>query len=257
VAEEQLQSELLAILAHEIRNPLAGIIGYADIGEGDDLGPAATEIFGHIRTDADRLRRLVDNVLELARHESGNVDWSMVSLDVRALVDDLVRAYTPQCDLKNLLLRTNYDGLSRSALGNPDRIMQVLSNLLSNAVKFTADGGVIEIRACVEAVAANDPESPPIPAHEIDAWAPIDPTDDRRQFVRIDVSDTGPGMTEEVRERLFHKFSQGGTRQRTRGVGLGLYISRNIVLRHGGSIFVRSTIGQGSTFSVRIPVAPS
>jgi signal transduction histidine kinase len=133
----------------------------------------------------------------------------------------------------------------------------VLSNLLSNAVKFTSTGGVIEVKATVEAVAANDPESPPIPAHELDAWAPVDPSDDRRLFVRIDVVDTGPGMTEEVRERLFRKFSQGGTRQRARGVGLGLYISRNIVLRHGGSIFVRSAVGQGSTFSVRIPVTPA
>lgn len=256
VAEERRQSELLAILAHEIRNPLAGIIGYADIGEADDLGPEATEIFGHIRTDADRLRRLVDNVLELARHESGNVDWSMISLDVRELIDEVARGYGPQCELKRIGLTIDYEGLTPRALGNPDRLMQVLSNLLGNAVKFTPEGGSITVRAYPEAVAANDPEAPPIPAHDIDAWTPLEPSDDRRQFVRIDVIDTGPGMTEEVRQRLFRKFSQGGTRQRTRGVGLGLYISRNIVLRHGGSIFVASAPGQGSTFSARIPVSP-
>jgi signal transduction histidine kinase len=75
-----------------------------------------------------------------------------------------------------------------------------------------------------------------------------------QEFVRVDVSDTGPGMSEDVRSRLFEKFAQGSDHRRSSGVGLGLYISREIVVRHGGTIWVESELGRGSTFSLRIPV---
>ena len=75
------------------------------------------------------------------------------------------------------------------------------------------------------------------------------------EFIRVDVRDTGPGLTEETRQRLFQKFAQGSGKQRTKGVGIGLYISRNIIVRHGGTIFASSEPGQGSTFSFRLPVA--
>jgi len=254
VAEERRQGELLAILAHEVRNPLAGIIGYADIGKESELGEEATDLFDQIRRDAGRLKRLVDNVLELARHEAGNVDWSMAPFDVSEIIEEGVQSYQPACDSRGIELSCEYESGGLHAMGNPDRIMQVLSNLIGNAVKFTPEGGRITVRGCMESVAATDPEAPPAPATEIGAWTPMEPTAElRRDYVRVDVIDTGPGMTEDVRTRLFEKFSQGAGRQRTRGVGLGLYISRNIILRHGGSIFVRSEPGAGSTFSFRLP----
>ncbi len=258
LGEEKRQAELLSILAHEIRNPLAGILGYAEIGEDEvrDQQPETADLFANIGRDGERLRRLVDNVLELARHESGNVDWSVLPFDMRELVADVIRSFTPQCDVKKLTLVADTEGLDRFALGNPDRIMQVLANLVGNAVKFTPSGGTITVAARHESVASSDPRRPPLPATEIGAWSPTEVGDDSaKDFVRVDVTDTGPGMTEEVRERLFEKFAQGGGRQRTSGVGLGLYISRGIIRRHGGTIFVDSKLGEGSTFSFRLPVA--
>jgi signal transduction histidine kinase len=132
----------------------------------------------------------------------------------------------------------------------------VLSNLVGNAVKFAPESGRILVSARHESVAATDPEAPPIPASQIGAWTPTDPTDDSAlEFVRVDVSDNGPGMSPEVRARVFEKFAQAEGKARTKGVGLGLYISREIILRHGGTIFVESEVGKGTTFSFRIPVA--
>ncbi len=250
--EARRRTELLSILAHEIRNPLAGILGYSELGQEEETGESG-ELFGHIRHDAERLKRLVDNVLELARHESGNVDWSMAATDVAALVERTVISHRPSCEQKGIRLGMDTADLRGPALANADRLMQVLANLVGNALKFTPRGGSITISARHESVAANAPEAPPIAATEISAWTPGVQDDLVRDFVRVDVTDTGPGMDAELCSRLFEKFAQGGKR-RTKGVGLGLYISREIVQRHGGSIWAKSTLGKGSTFSFRVPV---
>jgi signal transduction histidine kinase/predicted ATPase len=257
--EEKRKSELMAILAHEVRNPLAGILGYSDIGEAgetEEVGLDSTEVFRRIRLDAERLRRLVDNVLELARHESGNVEWSMVPFDMNELFKGVIDSNRPICEQKQITMAVDTEGLQSKALGNPDRMMQVLANLIGNAIKFTPAGGRILLKARNESVAATDPKAPPMPASEIRAWTPMEPSDDIIQdFVRVDVSDTGPGMSEELRARLFEKFAQGAGRKRSSGVGLGLYISREIIVRHGGTIWVESELGKGTAFSFRIPVA--
>jgi signal transduction histidine kinase/predicted ATPase len=257
--EEKRKSELMAILAHEVRNPLAGILGYSDIGEAgetEEVGLDAIEVFRRIRLDAERLRRLVDNVLELARHEAGNVEWSIMPFDMTDLFKTVIDSNTPVCEQKQITITSNTDALHAKALGNPDRIVQVLANLVGNALKFTPAGGKINLVARNESVAATDPEAPPMPASEIRAWTPMEPSDDIVQdFVRVDINDTGPGMSEDLRARLFEKFAQGAGRKRSSGVGLGLYISREIIMRHGGTIWVESEIGRGTTFSFRIPVA--
>lgn len=259
LAEERRKSELMAILAHEIRNPLAGILGYSEIGEADeaaDMGLEVVDVFRHIRSDAERLRRVVDNVLELARHERGHVEWTMQPFDMAELIHAIVKSCQPACTVREVTMRASTAGLSRLAHGNADRVMQVLSNLVNNALKFTPPGGTITISARTERVKARDPEAPPILSSEIREWLPSEAHDQLSQeFVRVDVHDTGPGMTEELRARLFEKFSQGGGRCRSAGVGLGLYISREIILYHSGSIWVESAPDRGSTFSFRIPVA--
>ncbi|HTM19129.1 MAG TPA: GAF domain-containing sensor histidine kinase, partial [Kofleriaceae bacterium] len=257
VGEEGRQAELLSVLAHEVRNPLSGILGYSDMGETGGFTAEAGELFGHIRRDAVRLKRLVDNVLELARHESGNVDWSMAPFDMGPLLEETASSFRPQCELKQIELAVDAAGVHRHAMGNPDRILQVLANLCGNAVKFTPTGGRVTMRARVETVSAADPDAPPMPATDLGAWAPADPSAEQvSEFIRVDVTDTGPGLTEETRQRLFQKFAQAAGKQRTKGVGIGLYISRNIVVRHGGTIFVSGEPGKGATFSFRIPVAP-
>lgn len=259
LAEETRKSELMAILAHEIRNPLAGIIGYSDIGEAgesDEMGLVDAEIFRRIRSDGERLRRLVDNVLELARHERGAVEWTMLPFDMDEVVRTVIESSGPAADSRAIGLIGETDSLHAQALGNADRILQVLSNLVTNALKFTPAHGTITIAARTETVSASDPHAPSILTNEIRAWLPSDPGDEICQdFIRVDVRDTGPGMNEELRERLFEKFAQGDGRRRSAGVGLGLYISREIIQYHRGSIWVDSTLGEGSVFSFRIPVA--
>ncbi len=257
MGEEARKSELMAVLAHEIRNPLSGILGYSDTGAGDtDWGLDSKELFSRIHRDAERLKRLVDNIMELVRSEEGKMDWSMAPFDMNRIVETIVQSYTPTCEAKDVELVYNPGELKAQALGNPDRIMQVLSNLISNAVKFTPTGGKITVATTFESVAMSDPEAPPMPASQIAAWTPLDPADDLfHDYIRVDVTDTGPGMTEDLRQRLFQKFTQGRRGRRSSGVGLGLYISREIIMRHGGTIFVASKERQGSTFSFRIRLA--
>ncbi len=260
LVEEKRKSELVAILAHEIRNPLAGILGYADIGQSDEemraLGMEAEELFTRIRRDAERLRRLVDNVLELSRHETGNVEWSLAPFDMAELLRDVVDTYRPVCEHKRIDIRADTSRLATTALGNPDRIAQVLSNILNNAVKFTPTDGAIAISVRTERLSEDDPDAPLPLARGDAAWSPlVVDSDVTRLYVRVDVRDNGPGMSEDIRARLFEKYAQGAGEQRSSGIGLGLYISREIVTRHGGTIWVTSELGKGATFSFRIPAA--
>ncbi|MCA9676355.1 MAG: HAMP domain-containing histidine kinase, partial [Myxococcales bacterium] len=247
--------ELMSILAHEIRNPLAGIMGYSEMCMDPELESATRlEMIGRVHGDAGRMARLVENVLELTRHERGNMEWSMTAIDVAALVEETTRGYLRQCERRGQHLRMEIASPS-TGLGNHDRLVQVVSNLLSNALKFTPSGGTITVAVRREAVRAGDPAAPPAPATDLRAWVPAEPGDLLGDFIRVDVRDTGPGMTPELLANLFAKFTQAPGATRARGIGLGLYISREIVRRHGGSIWVESELGKGATFSFRIPVA--
>ncbi len=251
-------SELMSILAHEIRNPLAGILGYSEMGtdpESSAEGLPAAELFARIRYDAERLRRLVDNVFELTRHESGTTDWSMTPVEVGKLIHDVAGSFARVAAARGVELRFELNEPIGPALGNADRLAQVVSNLLGNAVKFSPDGGRIEICARRETVLSGDPVAPPIPPYDPRAWIPTEAGDEIGEVIRIDVKDHGPGMSTELQAQLFEKFTQGAGAARRGGLGLGLYLCREIVRRHGGSIWVESALGKGATFSVRLPVA--
>ena len=257
VVEDARKSELMGVMAHEIRNPLAAILGFAGIGLDDsgDRDPAAAELFQRIRRDGERLGRLVDNVLELVRHDTGKLEWSQAPVDLAELLAQAIDSIQPQARGKSIEVSLDPGEGNTLALGNHDRLMQVVANILGNAIKFTPQGGRIRARVCRELVSPADPAPLPTPASELRAWAPLDePGDAPREVVRVDVSDTGPGMSAEDCRRLFERFVQG--RRRRGGVGLGLYISREIIRRHGGTIWVTSQLGQGSTFSFRLPPAP-
>ena len=141
------------------------------------------------------------------------------------------------------------------AMGNADRLAQVLSNLLGNAVKFSPEGSTIAVAARREVVRAGDPAAPPIPPTDPRAWIPTEADDEIGEVIRVDVCDHGPGMSAELQAQLFEKFTQGAGAARRGGIGLGLYLCREIVRRHGGSIWVASELGKGATFSFRLPVA--
>ena len=255
--EDARKSELLAVLAHEIRNPLAAILGFADVGREENPPPEeAHDLFGRIRRDGERLQRLLNNIMDLVRHDTGKLDWSSTAVDVHQLLTSAVESFRPICRDKDIEVALDLERLDARAFGNEDRLMQVVSNLLGNAYKFTPRRGRIEVVAWRESVADDDPDSPPPPASDLRAWTPL-AGGETHDMVRVDIRDTGPGMSADECRRLFDKFAQGpGQRRSTGGVGLGLYISREIIQRHGGSIWASSNPGAGATFSFRIPVAP-
>jgi len=251
-------SELMSILAHEIRNPLAGILGYSEMGVEPELAPGGltpAELFTRIRHDAERLRRLVDNVFELARHEQGNTDWSMAPVEVGKLVQDVAGGFARVTAARGVTLALDLVEPIGPAIGNADRLAQVVSNLLGNAVKFSPDGGTIDIRVYRETVRSGDRGAPPIPPSDPRAWIPTEVGAEIGEVIRVDVTDHGPGMSAELQAQLFEKFTQGPGAARRGGLGLGLYLCREIVRRHGGSIWVESGLGKGAVFSLRLPVA--
>ncbi len=261
IAEEQRKTELMAVLAHEIRNPLSSILGFSELNDEEraSLPPDIIDMIERIHRDGERLRRLVDNVLEMARVEAGKVEWSMAPVDLGKVARDLAASFAPQAEKREVRLITEIAPVMAPALGSSDRIYQVLTNLLANALKFTPAGGTITVRVREEALAVVDEAGGPgaVAGDDLAAWVPLAPgAGDARMVLRVDVADTGPGIPAERRDRLFEKFAQGESgKRKALGLGLGLFISREIIRRHGGTIWVESELGQGSTFSFRLPRA--
>ncbi len=248
VDEEQRKTELMAILAHEIRNPLAGILGFSELfpEEAAEMTPKFAQLMGRIHQDAQRLKRLVDNILELARLEAGKVEWTMTPVSVPSLLADARTTFEGIAAKKQVSLVVSAAPDLPDVLGNGDRLFQVLSNLVGNAIKYSPENGHITLSARLEPQVGNWRSA----GEDLDPWLP---TGLPRAYVRIDVADAGPGIAPEKRHLLFEKFVQG--EKRSHGVGLGLYISREIVKRHGGAIWVDSEPGGGAMFSFRIPAA--
>ncbi len=258
VAEARRSAELMSILAHEIRNPLAGILGYSEMGREPELAPAhldAGALFDRIHADAERLRRLVDNVFELSRHEAGRLDASYGPVELERVVRTVLGDFARPIGERRLAVTVEVAELVGPALGNPDRLAQVVSNLLGNAVKFSPPGGTIAITIRRERVRVGDPTAPPLSPSDARAWIPLAADDELGDVIRLDVRDHGPGMSEELRAQLFEKFTQGVGAAKHGGLGLGLYLCREIVRQHGGAIWVESELGKGACFSVRLPVA--
>lgn len=221
------KSEFLATMSHEIRTPLNGVIGLSEL-----LG--RTELTTHQRRLADgidgagrALLALVNDILDLSKIEAGRLELEAVDFDPRAIVEQSTTLMAERARAKDLELAvTCLPDVPRAVCGDPVRFGQVISNLTSNAVKFTSSGEVV-VRASVEST-----------------------DDDGSTTIRVEVSDTGSGMTPEVKERLFTAFSQGdsSTTREYGGTGLGLAISRQIVEKMHGEIGVNSESGYGSTF---------
>src|SRR5262249_7367671 len=149
VDEEQRKTELMAILAHEIRNPLAGILGFSELfpEESAEMPPKFSQLMGRIHQDAQRLKRLVDNILELARLEAGKVEWTMTPVSVAGLLADARTTFEGIAAKKQVALAVSAPADLPDVLGNGDRLFQVLSNLVGNAIKFSPEKGTIQLSA--------------------------------------------------------------------------------------------------------------
>ncbi len=228
---DELKDTFLSSVSHELRTPLTSISSFAEILlQYEDEDPATREEFlGIIKREAERLSRLIDDVLDLAKIEAGMATWKPERCDLRSIVEDAIATIRPLLEAGGMSSHFSYPPRIPQVLCDKDRVCQVVMNLLSNARKFTKQGDTIEARLQVE-----------------------------NGFVRCEVEDHGAGIAPENCDRIFEKFRQvedDGLTNKPKGTGLGLPISRDIVEFHGGKLWVESQIGKGSTFIFTIPTA--
>jgi len=226
--QDRARTNLVATLSHELKTPLTSIAMAGELleREKDNLDPRRQELMEVIREETQRIRQLADGLLNLARGEAAAIAVSNVPLDFARLVAAVVEAFAIQAEQKRVRLAAHLSEPSLEAHGDPVKLSWVLSNLISNALRYTPSGGAIDVSA--------------------------ERTDHR---LLLTVADTGPGIAPEIRDRIFERFTQWGTKTFESGsAGLGLAIARDIVEAHGGRIFVDSS-DQGSTFTVELPIA--
>jgi signal transduction histidine kinase len=225
---DRLKDEFMSTVTHELRTPLTSIRAVSEILlDAPDIGAEERHRFlSIIVKETERLTRLINQTLDMARIESGSAEWHTTELDVREVVRDAIEATSQLFREKRVQLAVASDATVTLVRSDRDRLMQVLLNLLSNAVKFCPAGkGRVEVRVGV-----------------------------RSGAVRVDVRDNGPGIPREQHEAIFERFKQLG--DTPHGSGLGLAISRRIVERFGGRLWVESAAGEGSTFSFTLPLDP-
>lgn len=223
------KTRFLATLGHEVRTPMTGVLGMSELLLGTALDPQQRGYADAIRRAGERLLRLVNDALDLARIESGKLALDPQPFDPRALVDETVALMAPLARQKGLAfdLRVAAD-LPAALLGDANRIAQILTNLLANAIKFTERGSV------TLGVGMLSPSG-----------------------LVLEVWDTGPGLSEEQAARLFRRFEQAdGARTAARygGSGLGLAICQELAAEMGGRISVSGALGEGARFTVELPL---
>ncbi len=229
---DQLKSDFLGNVSHELRTPLAAVKGFIDNlldGVAGDLSEKQRHYLARVRDNADRLSRMVSNLLDLTRIEAGKIELAPQTLCLADLVTEAAESLRPVARARGLQLDVELDRAAPglTVWGDPDKVHQVLANLVSNAIKFSSHGGRVTV-----------------------ALGP-----GGTGLVRLDVRDTGPGVPAEDRERVFDKFYQVGRvdGQRPPGSGLGLTIARHLVELHGGRVWVEPGRNGGSAFVVLLP----
>lgn len=226
----RLKSEFLASMSHELRTPLHTIIGFSELLSEEVEGaltPKQKRFVGHILQDSRHLLELINEILDLSKIESGKLELQLSSFPFPACLDEVVGGILPQALAKQIRLQ-NQNTFQATLYADRLRVKEILYNLLSNAVKFTPEGGLVWVESAVHG-----------------------------NTLHITVGDTGIGIPPEEQHAVFEKFYQvGSTTKGTReGTGLGLPITRKLAELHGGSVTVESTPGQGSRFTLVIPVS--
>ena len=227
-SQQQLR-HFVADVSHELKSPLTSIQGFAQAlvdgtAADDETRTKAARI---INDEARRMRRQVDELLELARVQSGQLKMAREPVNVRELIERCREVFSVQATDKKVILMSETSGGAMTVTGDADRLEEVLDNLIDNAIKNSDPGGQVNI--------SGRPASP--------GW------------IEMKVTDQGPGIPPEQLPHVFERFYQV-TGVRT-GVGLGLTIAREIVLAHGGTIEARSEPGEGAEFTIRLPAAGS
>jgi len=236
--QERSKDEFFSIASHELRTPLTSIKGNAsmimDFYKDALKDPQLKEMVDDIHTSAERLIEIVNDFLDLSRLEQGKMSFAYVPTSLDKVIEGVTYEMKVVLNEKKIYLKTDKLTLNSLPLvwADENRLKQVIYNLIGNAAKFTDEGG-ISITTSLS---------------------------DDKTLIKVILTDTGRGMTEESQQLLFHKFQQASssllTRDTTRGTGLGLYISKMIVESMGGKIALESSVvDKGSVFSFTVPVA--
>ncbi len=260
-AVDRMKTEFISTVSHELRTPLTSVLGFAklidrtferhiapqvDTGE-KRTGRALQRVRDNldiIVVEAERLTRLINDVLDISKLESGKIEWQDRLFNVGAVIDRVVAGAQPKASDKGLDLVTDIEPGLPQVVADPSRIQQVISNLVSNALKFT-DEGQVEITARLLD-----------PGETVHGWqAPAE----AEGGMLVSVADTGVGIPRDAFPKLFNRFQQMAAdtlTDRPRGTGLGLAISHEIVTHYGGIIWAESVWREGATFTFTLPLKP-
>ncbi len=250
-ASQQAMRDFVSNVSHELKTPLTSIQGFSQaIAEGATPDEAATQRAAKIiHEEAARMSRLVEDLLDLARIDSGQVVMRKTPLNLNEILAATLERLRPQAAAKNITLDSTVPALP-SITGDGDRLAQVFTNLLDNAVRHTPPNGRVTLSG---GVARNLPRARPFRPGVVERNATT-LLSERGDFVEIRISDTGPGIPPEDLARIFERFYQvDKSRKRGQGTGLGLAIIKEIVDAHSGVIHAASQPGAGTTFSVLLP----
>ena len=229
----EFKNQFLSHVSHELRTPLTCIHQYVTIlldGLAGDMTPDQREHLGTILKSVNQLGAMVRDLLEAARAESGKITLELRCISIADLVQNAVAMMRPAASQKGVGLEVGVEAGIPFVHGDPDRILEVLINLIDNAIKFTPADGAVTVQAC---------------------RVPTDP-----DFVCLSVADTGSGIAPEARSLIFERLYQdpNAVDNNRKGLGLGLFIAKELVTLHGGRIWVASDGASGSTFSFTLPL---
>ena len=247
---DRLKSNFLGVISHELRTPLTSIIGYSEMLTEGIAGPLAGDQKKFVETiheKGEQLLQLIMSLLDLSKLESGTLSLRKASVNIRQLLSEVASTVAPKARKSSIVVECGVDGDLPVVQGDPERLRQVFINLAENAIKFSPEKSTVRLMASMAEFGA---------AGTDDGFSVLEPS---RRMIEIRVIDSGIGVPEEERDRIFDPFYQvdsSSTRQHE-GTGLGLSIVKRLVDAHAGRVKVGSNDPTGAVFSVLLPIAGS
>ncbi|HEY1181815.1 MAG TPA: response regulator [Rhodocyclaceae bacterium] len=248
------KSEFLANMSHELRTPLNSIIGFADVlkaGLGGEMSPKQLDYVGHISGSGQHLLALINDILDLSKVEAGKMELELSEIDIQAALESSLTILKEKAMHRHIQLKLDVAPALDKVQVDERRFKQILYNLLSNAVKFSRESTQIQV-AARRVPRAEVGRLDTSRAHRVLSL----PQSDYREFIELEVRDAGIGISQEGLDRLFQPFTQvdGALSRKFEGTGLGLVMVMRLAELHGGSVGVSSKQGDGTSFTVWLPL---